>query len=41
MPFAFTGTLNKLIVALEPWKLTPEERERMLKEEAQSSMGGQ
>ena len=41
MPFAFTGTLNKLVVVLEPMKLTPEERERLLQEEAQSSMGAQ
>ena len=31
MPFAFTGTLNKLVVVLEPMKLTPEERERLYK----------
>jgi arylsulfatase len=41
MPFGFTGTLNKLVVVLEPMKLAPEERERLLQEEAQSSMGAQ
>ena len=38
MPFAFTGTLKKFIVILEPQKLTPEERQRLLQEEARASM---
>jgi hypothetical protein len=38
MPFAFSGTLKKFAVVLEPQKLTPEERQRLLREEAQASM---
>jgi arylsulfatase len=38
MPFAFTGTLKKLLVVLEPEKLTDEERRRLLSEEARASM---
>jgi len=38
MPFAFTGTLKKFVVVLEPEKLTPEERQRLLQEEARASM---
>jgi len=36
MPFAFTGTLNKFVVVLEPENLTPEERKRLLEEEARA-----
>ena len=38
MPFTFTGTLKKLVVVLEPDNLTPEERQRLLAEEASASM---
>jgi len=38
MPFAFTGTLKKFSVVLEPDKLTAEERQRLLEEEAKASM---
>jgi arylsulfatase len=38
MPFAFSGTLKKVVVVLEPQKLSPEERQRLLREEAQVSM---
>jgi arylsulfatase len=38
MPFAFTGTLKKFVVVLEPDNLTPEERRRLLEEEAKASM---
>ena len=38
MPFEFTGTLNKFVVVLEPENLTPEERKRLLEEEARASM---
>jgi len=41
MPFAFTGTLNKLVVVLEPLKLSAEERQRLLEEEARASMSVQ
>jgi arylsulfatase len=41
MPFAFTGTLNKLVVVLEPLKLKAEERQRLLEEEARASMSVQ
>jgi arylsulfatase len=41
MPFAFTGTLNELLVVLEPLKLTEEERKRLLEEEARASMSHQ
>jgi len=41
MPFAFTGTLNKLVVVLEPLKLSEEERKRLLQEEARASMTAQ
>jgi arylsulfatase len=36
MPFAFSGTLNKLAVILEPEKLTPEERKALLRDEARA-----
>jgi hypothetical protein len=38
MPFAFSGTLKKFVVVLEPQKLSPEERQRLQREEAQASM---
>ena len=38
MPFRFTGTLKKIVVVLEPDKLTDQERERLLEEEAQAFM---
>jgi arylsulfatase len=38
MPFAFTGTLKKFVVILEPENLTPEERQRLLQEEARAFM---
>ncbi len=41
MPFAFTGTLKKFVVILEPDKLTEEERKRLLEEEAKASMAVQ
>jgi arylsulfatase A-like enzyme len=41
MPFAFTGTLKKFVVVLEPEKLTPEEKKRMLEEEAKGAMAAQ
>jgi arylsulfatase A-like enzyme len=41
MPFAFTGDLKKFVVALEPEKLTDEERKRLLEEEAAASMAVQ
>jgi arylsulfatase len=41
MPFAFTGTLKKFVVVLEPEKLTPEEKKRMLEEEAKAAMAMQ
>jgi hypothetical protein len=41
MPFAFTGTLKRFLVVLEPDKLTPEERAALLEEEARGSMAAQ
>jgi hypothetical protein len=41
MPFAFTGTLKKFVVVLEPEKLTPEEKKRMLEEEAKGALAAQ
>lgn len=41
MPFAFTGTLKKLVVILEPDKLTEEESKRLLEQEAKASMAVQ
>jgi len=38
MPFAFTGTLKKFVVILEPQKLTEEERKQLLDAEAKASM---
>ena len=41
MPFAFTGTLKRLLVVLEPEKLTAEERKALLEQEAAGSMAAQ
>jgi arylsulfatase len=41
MPYTFTGTLKKLVVVLEPEKLSAEERQRLLKEAANAYMAGQ
>jgi hypothetical protein len=41
MPFAFTGTLKKFVVVLEPDKLTEEERKALLDEEAKAAMSVQ
>jgi arylsulfatase len=38
MPFAFNGTLRRFAVVLEPDNLTPEERKRLLEEEARALM---
>jgi arylsulfatase len=38
MPFAFSGTLKKVVVILEPEKLTEQERQRLRAEEARASM---
>jgi hypothetical protein len=38
MPFAFTGTLKKFVVILEPENLTDEERKQLLAEEARAAM---
>jgi len=36
MPFAFTGTLRKFVVVLEPDKLTAEERKALREAEARA-----
>ena len=36
MPFKYGGTLKKVVVVLEPEKLTPEERKRLQAEEAKA-----
>jgi len=41
MPYAFTGTLKKLVVVLQPEKLTPEERAQLRKEAARAFMSAQ
>jgi hypothetical protein len=41
MPFAFTGTLKRFLVVLEPDKVTPGEREGLLEQEARGSMAAQ
>jgi hypothetical protein len=41
MPFAFTGTLKRFLVVLEPDKLTSEERKALLEQEATGSMAVQ
>jgi hypothetical protein len=38
MPFAFSGTLKEFAVILEPEKLTAEEREHLLREEARAAL---
>jgi len=38
MPYAFTGTLKKVAVVLDPEKLTEEERQRLRKEAAKAFM---
>jgi arylsulfatase A-like enzyme len=38
MPFRFSGTLKRVVVVLEPEKLTEEERERLLAEVAQACL---
>ena len=38
MPYAFSGTLKKLVVVLEPEKLSDEDRKRLLEEQARASM---
>ena len=38
MPFAFTGTLKKFVVVLEPQKLSAEEQKRLLEKEAEAAM---
>jgi arylsulfatase len=38
MPFAFSGTLKKFVVVLEPQKLSPEELQRLRQGEAEASM---
>jgi arylsulfatase A-like enzyme len=38
MPFAFTGTLKKVIVVLEPMNLSEEERQQLLQEEARAAL---
>ena len=39
MPFAFTGTLKKFVVILEPEKPSPEERKALWDAEAKAYMG--
>jgi arylsulfatase len=41
MPYAFTGTLKKFAVILEPDKLSAEERERLRHQAAQAYMAVQ
>jgi arylsulfatase A-like enzyme len=41
MPYAFTGTLKKLVVVLEPEKLTSEQREQLRREAARAMMAAQ
>jgi len=41
MPFAFTGTMKKFVVVLEPEKLSAEEKKRLLEEEAKAAMAMQ
>jgi arylsulfatase len=37
MPFPFSGTLKKFVVVLQPQTLSPEEKQRLLQQEAQAS----
>jgi arylsulfatase A-like enzyme len=41
MPYAFSGTLKKFVVVLEPQKLSAEEQKRLLEEEAKAAMAMQ
>ena len=41
MPYAFNGTLKKVIVVLEPQKLSPEELQKLRQEEAKGATAGQ
>lgn len=41
MPFAFSGTLKKFVVVLEPEKLSPAELQRLQQGEAEASMTAQ
>ena len=41
MPYAFTGTLKKLLIILEPEKLTMEDRERLCQEAARAYLAVQ
>jgi len=41
MPYMFLGTLKKVVVVLEPQKLSDEEKQRLLEEEAKASMAVQ
>ena len=41
MPYAFTGTLQKLLVILEPEKLAMEDRERLRQEAARAYLAVQ
>jgi len=38
MPFPFTGTLKKVLIVLEPEKLTDEEKKRLREEAARAGM---
>lgn len=38
MPFEYTGELKKVVVVLEPQKLTEQQRKKLLEEEAKASM---
>ena len=38
MPYPFTGTLKKLVVVLEPEKLTEDERQHLREQEAKAFM---
>ena len=41
MPYAFTGTLKKFLVVLEPQNLSAEERKKLLEQEAKAAMSSQ
>ncbi len=41
MPFAFTGTINKVFILLQPEKLTDQERKALLEQEAKTYMSVQ
>ena len=38
MPFAYQGKLNRFLVVLQPEKLSPEDKQRLLAQLAQMSM---